>query len=88
MDNILKVLMDIGRQKAVLLSSGIPGANVIIRNDLVAMHKESTELSDALINAAPVSNPFTRLEQRGFSLIMVTYLGRSQEQGYAIEKCC
>jgi hypothetical protein len=82
--NILDVLRKIEAKKDILLSLPIPGINGIILSSLQDLHQRSTALSDALINAAPVSNSFTHLER--FSLIMVSYLGRSQESGRATEE--
>lgn len=61
--NILDVLRKIEAKKDILLSLPIPGINGIILSSLQDLHQRSTALSDALINAAPVSNSFTHLER-------------------------
>ena len=56
---ILDVLNKIDEKKHAFFSLPIPGATGFIRQALEAMHEHSTTLSEALVNAAPVSNSFT-----------------------------
>lgn len=55
---ILHLLAQIEDKKAVFFDFPIPGAVAIIKQVLKDMYMHSTELSIALIDAAPVRNPF------------------------------
>ena len=55
---ILDLLKKIDDKKAVFVNLPLPGAVAIMKQVLENMHNESTELSAALINLAPVRNPF------------------------------
>ncbi|KAF8341814.1 hydrophobic surface binding protein A-domain-containing protein [Amanita rubescens] len=52
---ILNLLKNIDDKKAAFVNLPLPGAMAIMKQDLQNMHKQSTELSDALIALAPAT---------------------------------